>query len=72
MNFLTSIHLRKTALLVALWFASTSQVFAADAPSEDAFRVLPPVAEGPTITAYLKYQTEMAWRQDEERRKLWA
>ena len=72
MNFLTSIHLRKPTLLVALWFASTSPVLAADAPSEDAFRILPPVAEGPTITAYLRYQAEMAWRQDDERRKLWA
>jgi hypothetical protein len=43
-----------------------------DAPSADAFRILPPIAaEGPTITPYLKYQTEMAWHQDDERRKKW-
>src|SRR6266480_579712 len=45
---------------------------AADMPPADAFRVLPPPsAEGPVITPYLKYQTEMAWRQDDLRRKSW-
>ena len=39
---------------------------------DGSFRVLPPVsAEGPSITPYLKYQTEMAWDQDEQRRKKW-
>jgi Acetyl xylan esterase (AXE1) len=43
-----------------------------DAPSADAFRILPPIsAQGPTITPYLKYQTDMAWHQDDERRKKW-
>src|SRR3954468_10423928 len=45
----------------------------AQAPSPDGFRVLPPTTtEGPAITPYLKYQTEMAWDQDEQRRNLWS
>jgi len=44
---------------------------AQDTPSADSFRVLPNPAEGPSITPYLKYQSEMAWRQDELRRKRW-
>jgi pimeloyl-ACP methyl ester carboxylesterase len=44
----------------------------AQAPPEDAFRVLPSVTgEAPVITAYLKYQTEMAWDQDAQRRHAW-
>jgi hypothetical protein len=44
----------------------------ADTPPADAFRVLPPIsARGPSITPYLKSQTEQAWRQDDERRKKW-
>ena len=36
------------------------------------FRVLPPAtSQGPAITDYLRYQTEMAWRQDDQRRKSW-
>jgi predicted dehydrogenase len=41
------------------------------APAE-AFRVLPPaVKEGPVITPYLQYQTEMAWEQNGQRRIAW-
>jgi len=44
-----------------------------EVPSADSFRVLPQgSAPGPTITPYLKYQTELAWRQDDKRRKRWA
>jgi len=44
----------------------------AQAPPEDTFRVLPSVTgEAPVITAYLKYQTEMAWEQDAQRRHAW-
>ncbi len=44
----------------------------AQTPPAEAFRVLPaPSIPGPTITGYLRYQTEMAWQQDEQRRKLW-
>ena len=40
-------------------------------PSADAFRVLPPSANGPQITPYLAYQTDMAWKQDEARMEAW-
>jgi len=64
--------MKKSFLVLVLLGASLS-TFGADGPPPDAFRVLPPVTgEGPTITPYLKYQTEMAWNQDEERRKEWA
>ncbi len=44
----------------------------AQAPPAEAFRVLPPqFVSGPVVTNYLRYQTEMAWRQDEQRRKTW-
>src|SRR5207248_1464742 len=45
---------------------------AADAPPPEAFRVLPPVSvEKPEITPYLRYQTEMAWHEDDQRRASW-
>lgn len=31
----------------------------------------PPMSEGPEISDYLKYQTEMAWHEDDERRMMW-
>jgi pimeloyl-ACP methyl ester carboxylesterase len=41
-------------------------------PAED-FRVLPPPdAEGPQITPYLLYQTDLAWRQDGLRQARWS
>jgi hypothetical protein len=46
---------------------------AAHPPPADAFQVLPlPSVEAPVITPYLKYQTEMAWRQDDLRRMSWG
>src|SRR5215469_791685 len=46
--------------------------FAADAPPPEAFRVLPTArAEGPVITGYLEYQTDMAWREDAQRQERW-
>ncbi|HJX00664.1 MAG TPA: acetylxylan esterase [Terriglobales bacterium] len=54
------------ALLVA------SAIAAGQTPPSEAFRVLPATpSEAPTITPYLKYQTEMAWNQDELRRRKW-
>jgi len=41
------------------------------APPPDAFRVLAPPSNGPQITPYLQYQTDMAWQQDEERIAAW-
>jgi dienelactone hydrolase len=60
-------------LIFAAILLSASSAFAAfDPPAPEAFQVLPPVAaQAPTITDYLRYQTEMAWREDDERRRLW-
>jgi len=61
----------KPALLIAFSCFLTAFARAADAPPAEAFRVHPPIAEGPTISDYLKYQTETAWGQDDQRRKSW-
>jgi len=59
-------------LLTALLFAAVVAASAQDAPPADAFRVLSTRSgEHPEITPYLKYQTEIAWREDDERRKEW-
>ena len=41
------------------------------APPQDAFQILAPPSNGPQITPYLQYQTDMAWKQDEERISAW-
>jgi cephalosporin-C deacetylase-like acetyl esterase len=42
-------------------------------PPAEAFRVLPvPAKEGPEITRFLQYQTNLAWQQDELRRARWS
>src|SRR5690349_7863091 len=40
-------------------------------PPPEAFRVLPEQPEGPSITPYLRYQTDLAWRQDQARIEDW-
>jgi pimeloyl-ACP methyl ester carboxylesterase len=59
-------------LLVA--FALASATLAADEPPpKEAFQVLQSAATpGPRITPYLQYQTEQAWKQDDERRAAWS
>lgn len=55
-----------------LFFLFSSSAPAADAPPPEAFRVLPVVSvEKPEITPYLRYQTEMAWHEDDLRRASW-
>src|SRR6266550_6285982 len=54
----------------ALW---TANAFAANGPPAEAFRVLAPAGkEVPVISPYLKYQTEMAWEEDDQRVKSWS
>ena len=61
------------ALTLALYATCSLPAIAGDAPPADAFRVLPAVAsEGPAIPPYLRYQTEQAWREDDQRRKAWT
>jgi pimeloyl-ACP methyl ester carboxylesterase len=59
-------------VLLAVLFTASLPLMASDVPPPEAFRVLPPAtSQGPAITDYLRYQTEMAWRQDDQRRKSW-
>jgi Abhydrolase family len=44
---------------------------AQEVPSNDAFQVLRPEPAGPRMTPYLRYQLDLAWRQDETRRRKW-
>jgi pimeloyl-ACP methyl ester carboxylesterase len=46
-------------------------VLSQTAPPPDAFRVLAAPSNGPQITPYLQYQTDMAWQQDEKRIAAW-
>jgi hypothetical protein len=67
---LIKFHVTIAAVLQLCFLSVCAQ--AADAPPPDAFRVMPPMAaEKPTITPYLKYQTEMAWHEDDLRRASW-
>ena len=62
----------RIVLILEFFAFSVLSAAAADTPSAEAFRVLPsPSAESPVIAPYLKYQTEMAWQQDDLRRKSW-
>jgi cephalosporin-C deacetylase-like acetyl esterase len=63
----------KGVLILGLCAACASWAAAADEPPADAFHILSPSPkEAPVISAYLRYQTEMAWQQDDERRKQWS
>jgi hypothetical protein len=65
-------RVRVFATTIELFALSVFPATAADAPSAEAFRVLPPPSvEAPVITPYLRYQTEMAWQEDDLRRKSW-
>jgi len=62
----------KHVLAFVFLLSSGIPTTAADGPPPVAFRVLPAATrEGPAITPYLQYQVEMAWRQDDERRRIW-
>ena len=55
--------------LLFLW--SSLLVFGQVAPPEEAFKVSPPPLNGPQITPFLQYQTDMSWRQDAARLAAW-
>ncbi|HEX4484939.1 MAG TPA: acetylxylan esterase [Terriglobales bacterium] len=64
--------MNKFLLSFAMLTAMSTRAIAADSvPAADAFQVLDQKPDGPRITPYLAYQTELAWRQDEKRRKAW-
>jgi pimeloyl-ACP methyl ester carboxylesterase len=58
-------------LLVA--FALAPAILVADEPPpKEAFQVLPQISKiGPRVTPYLRYQTDQAWKQDDDRRAAW-
>src|SRR5436309_15321607 len=63
----------KKILITGVCAVCVTAASGADMPPVDAFRVLPPIPyPGPSITPYLKYQTELAWDQDDQRRQKWA
>jgi Acetyl xylan esterase (AXE1) len=62
---------RPFALLVALNGAAVFALTAQELPTKDAFQILSPESPGPRMTPYLRYQLDLAWRQDEARRRKW-
>jgi dienelactone hydrolase len=64
--------------LLALAFCATTvlapaTLVADDTPPADAFQVFEQTLPmGPRITPYLRYQTEQAWKQDNQRQAAWA
>ncbi len=62
----------KTVFFMVACILLPLKLLGVDAPSPESFRVLSGAAAGPAISPYLKYQTELAWRQDDQRRKTWA
>lgn len=59
-------------LMLALLLTRLFLFSAREQPFSNAFTVLPSSGPGPHITPYLKYQTEMAWDQDQVRREALA
>jgi cephalosporin-C deacetylase-like acetyl esterase len=67
-------NIMRSSLLVLLTASFLPAIMAAqEKPPAEAFRVYEQaLPEGPRITPYLEYQTEQAWKQDDERRAAWA
>jgi len=55
--------------MVVVWTAINA--FCGSAPPAEAFSVLTLAPTGPQITPYLQYQTELAWREDGKRMRVW-
>src|SRR5690349_7133814 len=67
-----SAAMHSLALITFLFvLCSALNTFAQVTPPADAFRVLPEQPDGPSITPYLRYQTDLAWRQDAARIEDW-
>ena len=56
--------------MVVVWTAISA--LAGSTPPPEAFSVLPLPPNGPQITPYLQYQTDLAWREDAERMRVWS
>ena len=62
--------MKSTALFILFIFCAVITAVSEDAPRPEDFQVLPTTSTmGPRITPYLKYQVNIAWQQDELRRK---
>src|SRR5262245_40836454 len=57
--------------LCAALSAAAMVLSAQETAPKDAFEILGQEPAGPRITPYLRYQLDLAWRQDEARRKEW-
>jgi dienelactone hydrolase len=55
--------------MLVVWTATSA--LGGSTPPPEAFSVLPLASSGPQITPYLQYQTELAWREDEARMRVW-
>jgi dienelactone hydrolase len=55
--------------MVVVWTAVNT--FGGSTPPPEAFSVLPLAPSGPQITPYLQYQTQLAWREDGKRMRVW-
>jgi dienelactone hydrolase len=55
--------------MVVAWTAASA--LGGSTPPPEAFSVLPLAPSGPQVTPYLQYQTELAWREDAERMRVW-
>lgn len=63
--------MQPASLLLLLLLSASQFVFGQAVPPEEAFKVLPAPLNGPQITPYLQYQTDMAWQQDAARLAAW-
>jgi len=61
----------RRVLLATLLAAAAISARAEDPPAKDAFRVLAELPPGPRVTPYLRYQLDLGWRLDEQRRQAW-
>jgi len=61
----------KVSALMVLVCVCACVARAQEIPPESAFQVLQQPPSGPSITAYLLYQLDLAWRQDEARQHAW-
>lgn len=67
---MSSVRLSAGIVLFAALNATTG-LSAQEFPPKDAFQVLSSEPPGPRMTPYLHYQLDLAWRQDEARRRKW-
>jgi pimeloyl-ACP methyl ester carboxylesterase len=65
------IALLRGLLVVMALSCLTAAASGQDVPPKDAFQVLRQPPPGPSITPFLKYQLDLAWRQDEDRLRTW-